>query len=100
VVRAGLTLRLESVDEVFRALLVLGGAHPAGGVARSFSSLLLSLRTRERAQVLVAWAGRGPKVRLEKALEGKKPKRGSAARLGQPGMGRNGLAEGSRFRSR
>jgi hypothetical protein len=49
VVRAGLTLRLESVDEVFRALLVLGGAHPAGGVARSFSSLLLSLRTRERA---------------------------------------------------
>jgi hypothetical protein len=53
-----------------------------------------SLRTRERVQVLVAWAGRGPKVWLEKTLEGKKPKRGSAARSGQPGLGRNGLAEG------
>jgi len=38
VVRAGLTLRLETVDEVFRVLLVLGRAHPAGGVGRSFLS--------------------------------------------------------------
>jgi len=38
VVRAGLTQGLETVDEVFRVLLVLGRAHPAGGVARSFVS--------------------------------------------------------------
>jgi len=38
VVRAGLTQRLETVDEVFRVLLALGRAHPAEGVGRSFLS--------------------------------------------------------------
>jgi hypothetical protein len=38
VVRAGLTLRLETVDEVFRVLLVLGRAHPTEGVEGSFLS--------------------------------------------------------------
>jgi len=61
---------------------------------------VLSLRTRERVQVLEAWAGRGPEMRLEKTLKGKKPRRGSAARSGQPGLGRNGLAGGSKLRSR
>jgi hypothetical protein len=37
-VRAGLTQRLETVDEVFRVLLVLGRAHLARGVGRSFVS--------------------------------------------------------------
>jgi hypothetical protein len=80
--------RLRGLKRSFGVLEVLrvAGHVPSGAVARG--------------QVLAAWSGRGFEAWWENTLEGKKPKRVSAAGEGQLASVANGLVRGGTLRSR
>jgi hypothetical protein len=84
VVRAGLTQGLESVDEVFRALLVLGGFHPARGVERSFLSR--SQACGRGSVFRSAWPGRveDPRCGWRRLWRGRNPREDRPPGRGNP----------------
>jgi hypothetical protein len=71
------------VDETNPVLYVLGASHPARGVARSLESCPGGFGRRGMFGPLWSERVRGSEAWKEKALEGRKPRRGSAAGSGQ-----------------
>jgi hypothetical protein len=76
-----------------------GGDDEAFGPGRSYRSQPW-LSGRGGVQVLEAWTGGGIEALWEKTLERKKPRRASAIGVGQLASIANGLARGTKLRSR